>query len=153
MGDSKIRFLQGEDDFSGVISHGAVKLQDFIFGFCKTNPYLLLFHAGTNNVNKRQLTNAIISCVQAGIRQVFEHISVLQSIYCFAVGISSCIYTKMTQINKRVNFLNETLVAESKRFRFYSIDNSNIGLLRLRDFVHLNGDGEAIIRNNLKSSI
>ena len=82
-----------------------------------------------------------------------NYISVLQSRYCFAVGISGCIYTKSTLINKRVNFLNKNFVAKSKRFRFYYIDNSNIGLLRLRDFVHLNGDGEAIIKDNLKSLI
>ena len=156
VGDSMIRFLQGENDFSEVISHGGAKLQDFTFGFLqdnvqRTNPYLLLFHAGTNNVNKRQLTDSF--SVQPNVRQVFEHISVLQSRYCFAVGISGCIYTKSTQINKRVNFLNEILVAESKRFRFYYIDNSNIGLLHLRDFVHLNGKGEEIMRNNLKSLI
>ena len=85
--------------------------------------------------------------------KLFEELNKLQRGYSFAVGISGCIYTRSESINKKVDVMNDLMRKEASKYHFHFIDNTNIRPSQLRDFVHLNRDGENVMRKNLKGLI
>lgn len=156
IGDSMVRFLRDDNEFLEVISIGGAKFSDLSYPFLlekvnRANPYLLLLHVGTNDVNKQQVSDIDVDRnTQIEVRQMFKNLTVLQHRFCFAVGISGCICTRSSYINERVFRLNGLLTREAKRSRFHFIDNCNIDRSQLKDFVHLNSQGEASLKRNLK---
>ena len=156
IGDSMVRFLRDDNEFLEVISIGGAKFSDLSYPFLlekvnQANPYLLLLHVGTNDVNKQQVSDIDVDRnTQIEVRQMFKNLTVLQHRFCFAVGISGCICTRSSYINERVFRLNGLLTREAKRSRFHFIDNCNIDRSQLKDFVHLNSQGEASLKRNLK---
>ncbi|MEW8546097.1 MAG: hypothetical protein AB2693_21460 [Candidatus Thiodiazotropha sp.] len=156
IGDSMVRFLRGENEFLEVLSIGGARFIDLSYPFLlekvhRANPYLLLLHVGTNDVNKKQVSDVQVdSNIQKVVRRVLVDLTVLQHRFSFAVGISGCICTRSSYINERVCRLNRLLNREAKRLRFHFVDNSNIDRSQLKDFVHLNSQGEASLKRNLK---
>ena len=151
-GDSMVRFLRGDNEFLEVISIGGAKFSDLSYPFLlekvnRANPYLLLLHVGTNDVNKQQVPDIDVDRnTQIEVQQMFKNLTVLQHRFCFAVGISGCICTRSSYINERVFRLNGLLTREAKHLRFHFIDNCNIDRSQLKDFVHLNSQGEASLK-------
>lgn len=140
IGDSMVRFLRGENEFLEVISIGGARFLDLSYPFLlekvhRANPYLLLLHVGTNDVNKQQVSDVQVDRnIQIEVRQMFKNLTVLQHRFSFAVGISGCVCTRSVYINERVYRLNGLLNREAKRSRFHFIDNSNIDRSQLKDF-------------------
>lgn len=159
LGDSMVRFIQGQHQHVYVVFIGGARLHDFSHEFLchhilSTKPCLVLIHIGTNDINKSTLPIEVsLQYISKGTCNMFQSLSNLQDKYSFAVGISGCIYTKSGDINKKVDVLNSLFRSKVNEFKFRYIDNSNIHSSHLRDFVHLNSDGETVFKQNLKGLI
>ena len=159
LGDSMIQFSVGSYKDTTVISIGGARMQHFSSEFLRTHiskacPYLVIMHIGTNDVNKSTIpVQQAMSHSQMFLEPLFKSLFLLQKSLCFAVGISGCIYTKSAFINTKVDALNVLLRKESRAYNFTFVDNSNIRQSHLRDFVHLNMEGEKLLKENVKGLI
>ena len=155
LGDSMIRFITNLYEDTHVISVGGAKLLDSLD--CLTteiqgrNTFVVLFHSGTNNVNKTYYPeDAQIRKAKQSLGEMESIIPRLQSRYAFSFVYSGCIYTRSTVINKRIDMLNEAIRLMCSRCSFTFIDHSNISSDMLRDEVHLNKHGENVMLQNLR---
>ena len=156
-------FLEGSTDNALVVSVGGAKAHDFTYSFmCQhifaAHPCVVLIQVGTNNVNKAVLndggtTTTTTEYASKSILKVFKELNKLQGGYSFVHGISGCVNTRSESINKKVDVINDLMRQEASKYHFHFKDNTNIRPSQLRDYVHLNVNGENILCKNLKGLI
>ena len=154
VGDSMIRFMTGMYEDTHVISIGGAKLLDSLeclrLELSRLDVFLVIFHAGTNNVNKAYYPEASqLDKASQSLVQLEKSVLELQKKHRFGFVFSSCIYTRSRLINKRIDTLNALIKQLCNRCSFKYIDNSNISPDLLKDQVHLSTPGEKTFLGNL----
>ena len=154
IGDSIVRFMEDRCNDTIVISVGGAKLLDSYMTLKSAlgtqTVFLVLLHSGTNNINKPSSSlEEAIACA----RFVMDSIKSLQSIYRFAVVISSCLYLKDKTLLPRVRSLNAVMKAKCDSHDFRFISHENINVSDLRDNVHLNASGYNKFLENLQGYV
>lgn len=152
--DSMLRFLCNRKEHVKVIAVGGAKLLDTLETILNVipifQPLLLVIHSGTNNINKFGKPGHVQrKQAEEDINYLFSSVKNIQSSYSFAVAYSSCIYTQDPDVNSRITILNKLIRRYCNVYNFSFIDNSNIKVHHLKDFVHLNKEGETILEKNL----
>ena len=153
VGDSMVRFLQlkhRECKEVSVYSVGGATLLDSLqtvreaVNFHST--HLVIFHSGTNNINKyhKQLSDAVY-CME----YVFSQLKCLQDQKCFAVLVSACVRVRDHSLNDKIDIFNKRAKELCMRYRFRFVWHDNILSDDLRDAVHLNSRGELKFTQNL----
>ena len=156
VGDSMIRFMTDLLENTRVVSVGGGNLLDLMehvrFQLGRTQVFLVIFHAGTNNVNKTYYPEeSQMSRANQSLVRLEELVVDLQTKHRFCFVFSGCIYTRSLLVNKRINVLNSSVQKLCEKRGFTFIDNSNISPCMLKDQVHLNTTGEKAFLQNLSS--
>ena len=105
-------------------------------------PRFLCVHAGTNNVNKGNMTMEKWGDCAEQLNILCEILARVQQERGVTIVVSALIHTKSPETNKWVDKLNGMWVATCRSRFWYFLDHSNIMKSSLADCVHLNGEGK-----------
>ena len=94
-----------------VVSVGGAKLLDSLECLKSQlhlwDVFVVVFHSGTNNVNKTYYPeDSQISMASQSLVQIERSVTDLQSKYGFCFVFSGCVYTRSPLINRRIGTLN-----------------------------------------------
>lgn len=165
VGDSIIRFLLQERAFTNqmvrVSTQGGALIEQVQNNLCRLskdiNPFIILIHAGVNNLSKEYLYNN--ECQQMCIAEnaICNFSTVLLQMCAgerkIHVVWSSIIKTKDDNINIRAVALNTIIREMCIKYDWIFMDNSNISINQLRDNVHLNRSGETVFVRNISETM
>ena len=158
VGDSMIRFLTDSHKDTRVVSVGGAKLLDALECLkCELDQvtvFVVVFHAGTNKVNKTYYPEASqMNRANQSLVQLDKSVLELQMKHRFSFVSSGCIYTRSVLVNKRIDTLNKSIRRLCEKCSFKYMDNSNISPDMLKDQVHLSAAGEKVLLQNLSDLI
>ena len=150
-----IRFIKFEDTCVVSVGGGGAKLLDslgtLVTELRKWNVFVVIFHTGTNNVNKTYLPEeSQMARAVNGLQEIENTLIHLQAKFGFAFVFSGCVYTRSFVVNKRIDKLNDLVRSMCKKYGHTFVDNSNISPCMLQDQVHLNEIGQKALLDNLK---
>lgn len=153
-----IRFLTDSHKDTRVVSVGGAKLLDALECLkCELDQFtvfVVVFHAGTNNVTKTYYPEASqMNRANQSLVQLEKSVLELQMKHRFSFVLSGCIYTRSVLVNKRIDTLNKSIRRLCEKCSFKYMDNSNISPDMLKDQVHLSAAGEKVLLQNLSDLI
>ena len=150
-----IRFITDKFEDTCVVSVGGAKLLDslgtLVTALGKWNVVVVIFHTGTNNVNKTYLPEeSQMARAVNGLQEIENTLIHLQAKFGFAFVFLGSIYKRSFVVNKRIDKLNELVRSMCKKYGYKFVDNSNISPCTLQDQVHLNEIRQKALLENLK---